>query len=120
MVYFIKFNEKCIGIAELTCYLHHPRHIHLTYNILLITWYMQVMQGLRNKYPALSTLASKNERGKNETTSVSKSQSTCKPDASLVETKVGLNANNKTQYFYEFLNLYLKKKYFAYSECYQI
>ncbi|XP_052714639.1 adhesion G protein-coupled receptor B1-like [Crassostrea angulata] len=47
----------------------------------------KVMQGLRNKYPALSTLASKDEHSKIETTSVSRSQSTCKPDASLVETK---------------------------------
>lgn len=79
------------------------------------------MQGLRNKYPALSTLASKDEHSKIETTSVSRSQLTCKPDASLVETKVGQNANNKIhQYFYEILNLYLKKKYFAHSECYQI
>lgn len=79
------------------------------------------MQGLRNKYPALSTFASKDEHSKIETTSVSRNQSTCKPDASLLETKVGLNANNKIhQYFYEFLNLYLMKKYFAHSECYQI
>lgn len=61
------------------------------------------MQGLRNKYQALSTFASKDENSKNETTSVLRSQSTYKPNASLMETKVRQDANNIIhQYFCEF------------------
>uniref|UniRef100_A0A8W8NLF7 GAIN-B domain-containing protein n=1 Tax=Magallana gigas TaxID=29159 RepID=A0A8W8NLF7_MAGGI len=46
-----------------------------------------VMQGLKNKYPAVGTFISIAEHSKKETTSVSRSQSTSKPTAPLVETK---------------------------------
>uniref|UniRef100_A0A8W8NH25 Uncharacterized protein n=1 Tax=Magallana gigas TaxID=29159 RepID=A0A8W8NH25_MAGGI len=46
-----------------------------------------VMQGLKNKYPVVGTFISIAEHSKRETTSVSRSQSTSKSNAPLVETK---------------------------------
>lgn len=45
------------------------------------------MQGLKNKYPVVGTFISIAEHSKRETTSVSRSQSTSKSNAPLVETK---------------------------------
>lgn len=47
----------------------------------------KVMQGLRNKYPAFSTLMSFTEESKKETTSVSRSQSTSRSDTQTLKTK---------------------------------
>lgn len=54
----------------------------------------QVIQGLRNRYPVISSLKSKAEHGKPEADSVSQSQSTSKSNSALVTTKVGGNVIN--------------------------
>lgn len=53
------------------------------------------MQGLKNKYPAVGTFISIAEHSKKETTSVSRSQSTSKSNAPLVETKVTKITNDR-------------------------
>lgn len=53
------------------------------------------MQGLKNKYPAVGTFISIAEHSKKESTSVSRSQSTSKSTAPLVETKVTKIKNQK-------------------------
>lgn len=54
----------------------------------------QVIQGLRNRYPVISSLKTKAEHGKPEADSASQSQSTSKSNSALVTTKVGETLSN--------------------------
>lgn len=64
-------------------------------DLINILYYLQVMQGLKNKYPVVGTFISIAEHSKRETTSVSRSQSTSKSNAPLVETKVKKITNDR-------------------------